>query len=320
MSGLVARFGRDLPRLAGVFHAAADLSLVPVSELTAPAIERMFKPKVAGALVIDVVTRTLDLDIAVLFSSTTALWGAAGLAHYAAANAVLDRLAHARRAEGRPFLSVNWGTWDVMRLASDTQRATFAAAGLRPLPSDEATALLDRAIVSGLPNVAIASVDWPALKAVYEARRRRPLFEHVGAASEPLAASTPATSALRGRLETLDAEQREALLVDVVSREVAGVLGAEPGTRIDPARGLFEMGMDSLMSVELKTRLERAVGAPLPSTLTFNYPNVGALARFIATEVLPPPAVPAAPADPDDDGLTAEALAQMLAARLEELR
>ncbi len=345
MTALFARFGADLPPLAGVFHCAADISSMPVGALDVAALHAMLRPKVAGAIVIDRLTRGIDLDFIVLFSSTTALWGVAGLAHYAAANTCLDALAHARRAEGRPFVSINWGTWDVMRLASDADRRSFAEAGMRPMDSASALEALARLGVHGPAQAAVASVDWAVLKPLYEARRPRPLFARMGAAAGPTATSPAAArvepAALRERLDRAAPEDHLDVLRVFVSGEVARILGADDPDALDRHKGLFEMGMDSLMSVELKSRLERAAGVPLPSTLTFNYPNIEALTNFLEKEIAPsmsetapgpvvPPASAAAsvssgPADAleggiDLDELSEDALAELLAARLEEIR
>src|ERR1700744_719689 len=106
----------ELPPLRGVLHAAADLSSAPVGELTPDAIASMLRPKVRGTLLLDRLAPAGDF--LVLFSSPTALLGASGLAHYAAANAFLDAFARATNRPGRRVLSVNWGTWESMRLAS----------------------------------------------------------------------------------------------------------------------------------------------------------------------------------------------------------
>jgi acyl transferase domain-containing protein/acyl carrier protein len=320
MAALFARFGRDLPPLAGIIHAAVEMSSAPVAALDGATVRAMLRAKVGGALVLDALARGRTLDFVVLCSSTTALWGARGLAHYAAANACLDALAHAARTEGRPVVSVNWGTWEVMRHASEAERRMFAEAGLRPMTAADALDRLGRVLADGIPQAAIAAVDWRALRAVYEARRRRPLFAEIGA--EPPARSLPrgAATPLRDRLESVPPADRQDVLIEFVAAEVARILGADDPATIDPARGLFEMGMDSLMSVELKARLERAAGLPLPSTLTFNYPNVNALARYLATEVLPAPEPhETADAGADTDGLSEDALAALLAARLDEL-
>jgi len=297
---------------------------VAVAGLDEAALQAMLRPKVQGALVIDRLTADLDLDAVVLFSSTTALWGVRGLGHYTAANVFLDALAHARRAAGRPFLSVNWGTWDAMRVASTRDQQMFVDAGMHPMQADHALALLGRIINQPQAQLVIAAIDWDVLKPVYEARRRRPFFAQVGGQRLPgagAAVSAHTGASWLNELSAVSAEDRRERLLELVSAEVSRMLGAEPGALIDPDKGLFEMGMDSLMSVELKTRLERAVGAALPSTLTFNYPNVTALAGFLGNEVLsfPDDTVSEVLDDVDDDESEDE-LAAQLAARLDGMR
>ncbi len=320
MSILFDRFGRDLPALAGVFHAAVDMSSHPVADLDEDDVATMMRAKAGGAALLDELTLGRDLDFVVLCSSTTALWGVRGLSHYAAANTCLDALAHRRRAEGRPFVSVNWGTWDAMRLASDADRHQFEQAGMRAMSASSALDALRGIGVRGPAQVAIASVDWRALISLYESRRPRPFFADL----RPTAASIDGgrdAGALVDRVRVASPDERADILHDVVSRDVARILGADDPASLDGNRGLFEMGMDSLMSVELKARLEKAVGRSLPSSLTFNYPNINALVRFLDTELSQTPDAPTAPSMKDDVSDTSEeALAQLLAARLDELQ
>src|SRR5207245_9614922 len=122
-----------------------------------------------------------ELDYFVLFSSTTALLGVKDLAHYAAANTFLDALAHCRRSAGRPAVSINWGVWDELGGGSADPQETFAGAGLRRMPSPRALKVLGHLLYSDAPQVMVADVDWATLKPVYEAKRRRPFLEQVGA-------------------------------------------------------------------------------------------------------------------------------------------
>ena len=278
---LFSRFGDDLPELAGVFHVAAHLDSRPVTELDESAMREMMRSKANGAWILHELTKDARLDCFVLFSSTTALWGAQGLAHYAAANQFLDALAHSRRAAGLPALSVNWGTWAAMRLASDEARALYASAGLEPMPVSGALAMLDAMLGSDVPQATIAAVDWERLKPVYEARRARPFFSEVGVATEhrPQQRETSMTEAWS--FENVREAERKELLGERVRSEVATVLGLSSAAEVDPARGLFDLGMDSLMAVELRARLQKRAGCALPSTLTFNYPNAAALTQFL---------------------------------------
>ncbi|MET0507245.1 MAG: beta-ketoacyl reductase, partial [Burkholderiaceae bacterium] len=291
LADAIALLSRDAPPLRGVIHAAAALSAAPIGRLGAARLREMLRPKVDGTVALQRATANAGLDFLVLFSSTTALLGASGLAHYAAANAFLDATAHGFDAPDRRVISVDWGTWDTMRLASDDDRRAYLAGGLRPMATSLALEALGRLLGTDRPQTVVAAVDWAALRALHESRRRRPLLESLGVA-EPVATTAAegaavATAELMTRLARLQSTQRLDALVDFVESQVVAVLGLDRGSPVALDTGLFDLGMDSLMAVELKRRLEQGVGLPLPSTLTFNYPNVRALAGFLDRSVRP---------------------------------
>jgi acyl transferase domain-containing protein/acyl carrier protein/phospholipid N-methyltransferase len=299
MTALFARFGQDVAPLAGVFHVAANLSSHTLDALDEAAYRATVAPKVGGAWLLHRLTEELALHCFVLFSSTTALLGAQGLAHYAAANTALDSLAHLRTAAGLPALSVNWGTWERMRRASAQEQAFYESAGLKPMPAGDALDLLEIALGAARSQLAVAAIDWDVLKPVYEARRPRPFQREVSAwrAAMPAArTATPAKTSKTWRLEDIPASERSDKLAELVRIEVARVIGLSDPSEVDLLRGLFEMGMDSLMAVELRANLEKRAGRPLPSTLTFNYPNVTALAGYFEKVLFAAPAAPAVPA------------------------
>jgi SAM-dependent methyltransferase/NADP-dependent 3-hydroxy acid dehydrogenase YdfG/acyl carrier protein len=329
MKGHFERLAAEAPPLRGVMHAAAALSVAPIGELDPTAIRAMLRPKIAGTVLLERLTRSLELDFFVLFSSTTALLGASGMAHYAAANAFLDATANALNTSGRRTLSVNWGTWEAMRLASADSQRSYREGGLNPMAASDALHALEQLLRGKTAQAVVADIDWTVLKALHESRRVRPLLSHLGnedvdfsdesrgvaaaafghgsasgrggvsgsagVSGREDASGPGSTSGSRGpsgptlleRLTQAPATQRRELLIDFVRAEAAAVLGT--GSEADVAQdvGLFEMGMDSLMSVELRRRLERGAARKLPSTLTFNYPNVGALAGFLERELAP---------------------------------
>ena len=319
------------PPLAGIFHAAADIDVAAVGETTRAGARAVLRPKLHGLIALERATAAQDLDFVVLFSSTAGLLGAAGFAAYAAANAFLD--ASAETAPGRcRTLSIRWGSWEAMRLASDEQKLAFRAVGLEPLPNAQALELMGRALVGGAATPVFAKIDWGRLKPVYEAKGVRPFLGVMGAETTEIAADR-GTAKLVDTLCETPPDRREQLLIDFVAAEVAFVL--ETPSDAPPAHdaGLFEIGMDSLMSVELQRRLEGGFGAPLPSTLTFNYPNIRALARFLlqlaasaqATEPKPkpepgPPAAVAPVDEQDLDALSDEEIRAHLMKLLEETK
>jgi acyl transferase domain-containing protein/acyl carrier protein len=337
MSRVFARLRAESPPLSGVLHAAADLSAAPIADLTGMQVRAMLRPKVHGGLVLERLTRESALEFLVLFSSTTALLGATGLAHYAAANAFLDALAAATDGPRRRVVSVNWGTWDVMRLATDESRRQYREGGLLPMSAAEACDALGRVLADPRPHAIVASIDWGVLKPLHEARRRRPLLAELAEQRQPTI-RTPRAGAdptLTVRLGDAPASLRRDLLIEFVQQEVAAVLGTVTPSAVPVSTGLFDLGMDSLMAVELKRRLERGVGKPLPATLTFNYPNVGALAGYIDTllTVSKSPMASGGPLtaavdnprsagtdDADLDSLTDDELEARLRVRLEQTR
>jgi acyl carrier protein len=339
VAAALSQLAATAPPLRGVMHAAAALSAAPLAALDPAQVQAMFAPKLTGTLVLERLTRSLDLDFMVLFSSTTALLGASGLAHYAAANAFLDGLAQTD-VPGRRLVSVNWGTWEVMRLASQADQRGYEAGGLLPMAAADALDALGRVLASPLRQAVVARVDWDALKALHEVRRARPLLARLGGAPRAGASATGRTATassgptLQERLAAVAPAMRHDLLVEFVQREVAAVLSLDDPAAVPLATGLFDQGMDSLMAVELKRRLERGAGHPMPSTLTFNYPNVAALARFLdsllvvkapepvaaAASAAPAAAIEVPSADADLDALSDEELEARLLARLEQAR
>jgi myxalamid-type polyketide synthase MxaE and MxaD len=325
---LMARFSRSTPPLRGVIHAATSAGAGPLRTMSLHDLQVMLRPKVAGAWALHCLTEALDLDFFALFSSTAAWLGSRDLGHYAAANAFLDALAHHRRALGLPALSIAWGAWDQMRSGSFEQQRMVEGAGMRRMPSQRALAALGNLLGSSSAHVVVAAVDWPTLKPVYEARRRRPLLERLGNGHVPSRPPAPSRADLRELLASSRPQDRTQLVQARVRAEVARVLGLDAG-ELDVRRGLFDLGLDSLMVVELRRQLEGAVGCPLPATLAFNHPTAAALSAFLAHEVLKldAPAGPDAAADDDEavpppasrSDLSEEDLAALLAEKLAQL-
>ncbi len=354
MHDAFATLRRDAPPLRGVLHAAAHLHAEPLATLTVDQFAAMLRPKLAGGALIERLTRDMGLDFLVLFSSTTALLGAKGLAHYAAGNAFLDTLAQVTHSASRRVLSINWGTWDVMRLAGADEQRRYREGGLLPMSTRDALGALGRLLAAPAdmrsPQAIVADIDWSVLRPLLESRRGRPLLSQLGtarAATVEARSSVAAGPSLAERLAATPEALRRDVLVEFVQREVSEVLSLGRDAAVPIATGLFDLGMDSLMSVELKRRLERGAGRALPSTLTFNYPSIEALARFLelqlgadsanrvvgsatpgsagATPTIPTAATtrshgdaPAVTSDGELDALSDEELEARLLARLEQ--
>jgi NAD(P)-dependent dehydrogenase (short-subunit alcohol dehydrogenase family) len=163
---------------SAVVHAAGVAQNTPMGRMTAAEFEEVLAAKVLGAVNLDEVTRELDLDAFVLFSSIAGVWGSAGQAAYAAANAFLDALASRRRAEGLPGTSVAWGPWAGSGMASrDGAVDQLELRGLRLLAPRAAIAALQHVLDHGETGLVVADVEWDRFVPVFTSARRSPLLE-----------------------------------------------------------------------------------------------------------------------------------------------
>jgi acyl transferase domain-containing protein/acyl carrier protein len=289
---LFQRFGKEYPPLRGIVHAAVDVTTRSINDLHLELFQKMCRAKALGGWILNQLTLQMELDFFVLFSSTTALWGVAGLGHYAAANQALDLLAQWRHQRGLRALSVNWGTWQEMRLASEADKERFVKSGLQPMPNTEALTALERLVPTYRVSAVVAAVDWSALSTVYQARRARPLFAEMrsrrgsenGTSTSSKAAAADSNISLQ--LKNASPACRRDILIGHLRSQTCSILGFDQSREIELEQGLFDLGMDSLMAVELKARLEGSLGVPLPSTLAFNYPTLKALTDYLLSNSL----------------------------------
>ena len=295
MAALFAELHQTHPSLRGVIHAAGTIDTQPVTDLSADSLAEIMRPKVAGAWILHELTRDLaagpdGLDFFVCFSSGAAIWGSQGLAHYAAANHFLDALVQERRRLGLPGLSINWGSWAGGGMATGALGADLTQAGLSAVSSESALAALGYLLHAEAPQQAVAAFDWPTFKPIYEARRSRPLIEEIEvAAPPPDLVDQQRRSEFLERWEQALPSQRTGLLTTLVQSVAANILGFAEPAKLDRTQGFFKLGMDSIMSVQLRSQLEASLGRSLPPTVAFEYPTVASLADYLASEVLPGP-------------------------------
>lgn len=285
----LGQMGQAGAPLGGVFHCAGVLD---DGALTAQSWERfapVLAPKVQGALNLCELCGTAPL---VFFSSGASVAGSAGQANHAAANAFEDALAWRRQAGGRPTLSINWGPWaDIGAAAERSVNASF----LSPLPPAEGLIALSACMSrdgTGLfrtAQIAVFDADWQRLSEMPAHISASPLFSELahegGSVKQTRAAERkPSTeSGWRARIFAAPERRRHAQLRDEVRALVASVLGA-PDVGVGYEAPLRELGLDSLMAVELRNRLGEAVGMALPATVTFDYPTVAHLTKFLLDE------------------------------------
>ncbi|SDM38948.1 type I polyketide synthase [Allokutzneria albata] len=261
----------EIPDLTTVIHAAGVLQPALLSDLDSAALDREMAAKVLGARHLDSLVG--ELDAFVLFSSNAGVWGGAGQAAYAAANAYLDALAEDRRARGLTATSVAWGAWAGGGMAAGEAAKRFLnRIGMRAMPADLALAALRQAVEHDDVTVSVADMDWQRFVPGYSASRRRPFFEGF---AEPEPAATPVRRSRRDLLE-------------LVRANAATVLGLASGAEIPSDRAFREVGFDSVTAVDLRERLSAALGTRLPATVVFDHPSPAALVDHLLGETPEP--------------------------------
>ncbi|WP_328872918.1 type I polyketide synthase [Streptomyces sp. NBC_00287] len=261
---LVERAQQEWGGLRGVVHAAGSLDDAVLPQLSWDRFQAVLDPKVTGGLNLHRATLGIDLEHFILFSSTAALLGAPGQAHYAAANAFLDGLAHYRRGLGLPALSVNWGPWEAGMVARLSRRLQdrILDGGFTPLESDPAFAALDRLLAGPGGQYGVFSVDWGRYLTRFPGGRA------VAADQEPgTAPGDGAESVRRLRRDWLGAtpERRRELVLEYLRIMLATRLGM-PEAAVDEDLSLQEAGLDSLVAVEVRGQIFRDLDIDLPLT------------------------------------------------------
>jgi len=281
-----------MPAIGGIVHAAGVVDDGVLLQQDWPKFSAVMAPKVQGAWNLHVLTRDLPLDFFVCFSSVASLLGSPGQANYAAANAFLDGLAHHRRLQGLPGLSINWGPWAEQGMAADgsaRDRARLAARGLRALGSAAGLAMFRRLLGQEAAQVGAFVMNWSAVSGELAA----PLLSEFVA---PAAGDGGARSDCLARLASASADERPAILAAHVREELCSILQLDPSSPPGPRQTFSELGMDSLTAVELRNRLQATLEQSLPSTLAFDYPTIELLTDYVAERLaVTSGAAPAAP-------------------------
>ncbi|MFJ2900709.1 SDR family NAD(P)-dependent oxidoreductase, partial [Streptomyces sp. NPDC087218] len=287
----------------GVVHLAAALD---DGLLTAQDPERLWKvlgPKAAGAVHLHRLTRELDLSAFVLFSSVAGVFGGAGQSTYAAANTFLDALAAHRRAEGLPATSVSWGLWEAAGNGptdnlGQVDLARMRRQGISALTSEQALRLLDAALSRPEPHLVAARLELDALQRGNDKGQDVPALLRGmlrGRLRRAQDSGAPA-AALKDRLAQLSDKERRRTVLQTVQREAAVVLGLPDSEGVGAQQVFKEVGLDSLMAVELRRRLSAETGIALPATIAFDHPTPDAVAAFLLERIAPPETPGRAPA------------------------
>jgi NADPH:quinone reductase-like Zn-dependent oxidoreductase/acyl carrier protein len=273
----------EFPSLRGIIHAAGVLADGVMFDMDLDQLDKPLRPKVQGAWNLHTATIDHPLDFFVLFSSVACVLGSPGQANYAAANAFLDSLAAHRKSHGLPALSINWGPWADSGMAAEAGRdEQLSARGMSLLPADKALEALEMLINGDQSNVAVMSVNWSNLLRASGGRAVPPLLSKIAANIDVGAGADSAEDqAFRAELATVDIEKRKEILNGYFCTQLAAIMGLE-AEDIDVTQPLNTLGLDSLMVVELKNKIENKLRITLPMALFMKEPSVSDLSHHVA--------------------------------------
>ncbi len=268
--------------LRGLFHLAMVIDDAPVVSLTPARMAAVMGPKAHGAWLLHEATREMMLDCFVMFSSASSIFGNPAQGNYSAANAFLDSLAHHRRALGLPGLAINWGVLGGEGFVARNERVAefLARQGTAELAPKEVMALLESFLSTAATQAMAIRVDWAKWRQFFRGMQENPMMERIFASVESHDAGGPASD-WRLRLESAAPDDKERIIGQAIREAVGSVLRVKPETLRDE-QPLTDLGLDSLMGVEIENSIEASLGVALPPASLLRARTIGQIVGLIA--------------------------------------
>ncbi|WP_448339999.1 SDR family NAD(P)-dependent oxidoreductase [Desulfovibrio piger] len=268
---------KDMPPLKRIWHLAGTLDDDRLLRLDASRFKRVLAPKAEGAWNLHRLSLDHQLEAFVLFSSTASFLGPMGMGNYAAANAFLDELALYRRHLGLPALSINWGAFrDAGMAARQADLRTLSRLGIHTVAPEEGFAVMERLLSRDECRAAVLHMDWPRYAAGYDSDRLPPLLRSLCPATADDSEASVSPEADSAGRDSRDAVMR------AVRAKVATILRTDAASLPGDAN-LIELGVDSLLALDLFQSLEKQFRIRVDRSLLFKEPTIDALASRIAS-------------------------------------
>ena len=278
-----------MPPLRGIVHAAGVLDDGVLAHQTWDRFNKVIEPKVKGAWYLHQLSMDKPLDFFICFSSIAALLGSPAQSNYAAANAFLDALAYHRKALGLPSLSINWGPWDQTGMVSTLthrDQARWQSRGVNTIPPNKGLALFDQILGQDFARIGVFQINWSEFLKQFSNNPIPKFLEAFSHAYPNSAQPIQQKSNLIKHMEQLPAASRQKYMLNHIREMIAKIMVLSSPDDVDVQQSLFEIGMDSLMAVELRDTLETELGQGVRSTIVFDYPTPKALADYLVHSVL----------------------------------
>ena len=276
----------SMPPLRGIVHAAGVLDDGILLQQNRDRFERVFRPKILGAWNLHNLTKDMPVDFFVLFSSAASFLGSPGQGNHAGANAFLDALAQYRHLLGLPALSINWGPWSRIGAASDQETLRrLQIQGMKAVEPEQGRTILNRIFSISSPQFAAMSVDWEQLFRGFPNAKGLALlskFRSDFQSQEKVLLDRPDNGfEIHQILGSAHPSEMRTFLFDFVAKQVAEVIGYESHLDLNRKKGLTQLGLDSLMAVGLRNRLQKSLALNLPSTIVFDFPTLDDLVNHL---------------------------------------
>ncbi len=302
MSEVFAQIDAAMPPLRGVIHSAGAIDDGVLLQQDWPRFEKVMQAKVFGAWHLHMLTQNRELDFFIMFSTGASLIGSAGQGNHAAANMFMDMLAHHRRAQGLPALSINWGAWsEIGTVIRHQQSERFTIGGKSVITPQQGLKIFARLLRDTPAQIGVLPVNWAEAFDAMGERKSAPFFSELlrevkpqrglkiddrGSKLADRESSGKPQASFLSQLNAAPKSQRWSLLQTFVREQSLKVLGLDAARAISLQRPLTELGLDSLMAVELRNALGKGVEQTLPATLLFDHPTIEALVNHLGKNVL----------------------------------
>ncbi len=291
MEKIFADIDSNLPPMRGVVHSAGVLDDGILLRQDWRRFAKVMAPKVVGSWILHTLTEKRPLDFFVLFSSASSLIGSAGQGNHAAANAFIDSLAHYRRAKGLPALSINWGPWaEIGAAARHHQSDRITKGGKHSITPQAGLEIFGRLLRQPFAQVGVLPVmSGSEVVEAFGGHESAPFFaalmREIAQRKNPMPPQDPAQPLLT-QLQSAPPGKRRQVLQQHVRMDVTRILGRDSARPVTAHEPLSELGLDSLMAVELANALAKATGRSLSATLVFKHPTIDAIVEYLLSDLL----------------------------------
>ncbi|TMP47148.1 hypothetical protein CWB96_19935 [Pseudoalteromonas citrea] len=280
MRETVAHIIHQPESFSGLFHSAGVLADATFAQQNVEGFQKVLAPKLQGSWYLHQLTREVELDYFVCFSSIAAVVGWPGQANYAFANAFMDGLCHMRRNQGLSATAINWGPWADAGMAAELEEQEIArmqSAGMQGISTEQGLSDMSKVMNSSIAQAGVFIQDWQKMAELGLSARLLKVFSNL------VDVDDTKTSDIKATLSQMNAEQRLPVLLTEVRNALAAALGMGTGEQLDEHTSVFDYGLNSLMAVEFKNRIQPLIDHPLPASMVTKQGSITKIALFLET-------------------------------------